>query len=145
MLNFRTIILPFVLVFILILAVQLVAAGTEVVSDLSKDSASALDYQERSVNRNNPYNLRSYRDGLGECFDVSLSEFASCRNTSHASARLYRPPFDECFDVPMSELASCRNTSRATSQLYRSPFDECFDVSLSELASCRNASQAIVP
>ena len=108
MLNIRTIIISVVLAVIFMLTVQLVTARTEVVSAPSSDSVIVLDHQDR-FDKMNP----SYRSPLDECFDVSLSERASCRNASQATVPSYRSPLDECFDVSLSERASCRNASQA--------------------------------
>ena len=84
MLNIRTVVLSVVLVLMLALAARLVTARTEIVSDPSSDQAIAFDNQERSADRNKAP-VPSYRSRLDECFDVPLSELASCRNASQGT------------------------------------------------------------
>lgn len=142
MLNIRSLILSVALVIILMLTVRFVTARTEVVSAPSSDTASLLDNQERSANRNYVYNIRSYRSGLGECFDVSLSELASCRIASQAPVPLYRSRLGECFDVSLSELAICRNAGKAPAQIDRSTVDACANLPPNGPVSCTNARPA---
>jgi hypothetical protein len=98
MLNIRPIILSVVLVVLLLLAVPLVAARTEVVSDPSSDLVIALDHQERYDKMNklpiphqdrydkmNRVPIPSYRSPLDVCYDVPLREVASCRIADPAS------------------------------------------------------------
>jgi hypothetical protein len=112
MLNIRTLILSVALVVMLMLAVPLVTARTELASNPASDSASVLNNQESSANENK-VPIPSYRSRLDECFDVPLSELAACRIESQTLIPSYRSRLDVCFDVPLSELASCQNASQA--------------------------------
>jgi hypothetical protein len=127
MLNIRTVILSVALVVILMVAVPLVTARTEIVSDPSSNPASGLEVQEGPANIIDTYRARSYRSNYGE------------RQVPIAS---YRSPLDVCYDVPLKDANSCRNASQASIPLYRSPLDVCYDVSLSEAAACRLSEQA---
>ena len=148
MLNIRTVILSVALVAMLLLAVPLVTARTEVVSDPSSDPVIALDHQDR-YDKMNKVPIPSYRSPLDVCYDMPLSEAAACRTESQplvpSRRSSYRYELDECSDVSLMELASCRKASQVSIPSYRSPLDECFDVSISELAGCRSASQESTP
>ena len=85
MLNIRTIIVSVALVIILLLAVPLVTARTEVASDPSSDPVIVLDNQEPSGNQNSAP-IPSYRDPLDVCYDVPLSAAAACRIAEQADA-----------------------------------------------------------
>ena len=111
MLNIRTISMSIILALVLLFAVQLVTARTEVVSNPSSDLASVLDNREQSANQNKSP-IASYRSRLGECFDVPLREAAACQATSQASGIFYQLPLDECFDVSISEVTRCREASQ---------------------------------
>ena len=111
MLNIRTVILSVALVVILMVAVPLVTARTEVASDPSGNPVSVVINEEQSANqRKEP--IPSYRSPLDECYDVPLREVASCRIASQVPVPAYRSPLDECSDVPLRELSSCRNASQ---------------------------------
>lgn len=111
MLNIRTAILSVVLVVILLLAVSLVAARTEVVPNPAGKPVSVPDNSEASADpRVAP--IASYRSKFGVCFDVPISEAAACRSAGTAPAQSIRPPVDECFDVSISQLAGCRSASQ---------------------------------
>ncbi len=111
MLNIRTAILSVVLVVILLLAVSLVTARTEAVSNPAGRPVSVQDNSEASADpREAP--IASYRSRLGVCFDVPIREAAACRSAGQTPAQSNRPPLDECFDVSISELASCRIASQ---------------------------------
>ena len=115
MLNIRTVILSFALVVILVVAVPLVTARTEAVSNPAGEPVSVSDNSEASA-------------------DQRKEPIA-----------LYRSQFGECFEVPIREVAAFRDASQVAMQAEASAVDECFDVSLSELASCHNASQKSIP
>ena len=115
MLNIRTVILSVVLVVLLLLAVPLVAARTEVVS---KPAGASVDVPENS------------------------EAPADQRQVPIAS---YRSRLDECFDVPVWEAAACSSASRVPVQADPSPIDECFDVSIWEESICRQATEAPTP
>ena len=98
MLNIRTVILSVVLVVLLLLAVPLVAARTEVVSAPPSDPVIALDHQDRYDKMNkvpishqdrydkmNKVPIPSYRSPLDECFDVGLIYRAQCLNEGQES------------------------------------------------------------
>jgi hypothetical protein len=144
MLNIRTVILSVVLVLLLMVAVPLVTARTEIVADPSSHPASVLNNQEQSASQNRAP-IPSYRSPLDECYDVPLREAASCRNTSQPPVPSYRSPLDVCYDVPLREVASCRIASQVPVPAYRSPLDVCYDVPLSAAAACRLAEQADAP
>jgi hypothetical protein len=112
MLNIRNVILSVALVAILMVAVPLVTAGTEVVSNHSRGPASVLDIQEAYASRNKSP-IPSYRSPLDECYDVPLREVASCRNASQVPIPSYRSPLDVCYDVPLSAAVACRLTEHA--------------------------------
>jgi hypothetical protein len=144
-LNIRITLLSVVFLVLSTLTIGLIAGRTEVVLDPSSELGSVLDNQERSANRINVDNIRSYRSGLGECLDVSLSELASCRNASLAPVPSYRSPLDQCFDVSLSELASCRNAGKAPTQVDRSSVDACANLPPNGPVSCTNARLALAP
>ena len=81
MLNIRTVILSLALVVILMVAVPLVTARTELGSNPSGDPAGAPDNSEESDSQVKAH-VPSYRSRLDECFDVPVSEVTSCRNAS---------------------------------------------------------------
>jgi hypothetical protein len=113
MLNIRTLILSVALVVILMLAVPLVTARTEVASNPSGDPASVLNHQEESVNQNKAP-IPSYRSPLDVCFDVPLREATACRSTSQTTARSYPRPIDECSDAGLIYRAQCLRESQAS-------------------------------
>ncbi len=141
MLNIRTFSLSVTLVVILTLTVGFVGFRMDPVSNPSNDPTGVLDNQESSASLVNVDVKRSYRYHLGECVDLPLAEFVSCRNLSLVSKPSYRSTLGECFDVSLQELRSCRNLSLASKPSYRSTLGECFDVSLQELRSCPEVSQ----
>ena len=107
MLNIRIVILSVALVVILMVAVPLVTARTEVASNPLSDPAGAPNNSVEIANqRKEP--IPSYRSPLDECYDVSLREVASCRIASQVPVPAYRSPLDVCFDVPLSAAAACR-------------------------------------
>lgn len=85
MLNIRTVIFSAVLLVALMLAITLVTARTEVVSDPSSRPVSALNNQEQSANQNRAP-IPSYRSPLDVCYDVPLSAAAACRITEQTPA-----------------------------------------------------------
>lgn len=85
MLNIRTVILSFALVVILVVAVPLVTARTEVASNPASDPASAPDKSvEIADQRKEP--IPSYRSPLDVCYDVPLSAVEACRLAEQADA-----------------------------------------------------------
>lgn len=107
MLNIRTVILSVALVVILMVAVPLVTARTEVASNPASDLAGAPDNSVEIANqRKEP--IPSYRSPLDECYDVPLREVASCRIASQAPIPSYQSPLDVCYDVPLSAATACR-------------------------------------
>lgn len=113
MLNIRILIVAIVLAAILILAVPLAAARTEVASNPSRGPQSALEIQEAYADQNKSP-VTSYRSRLDTCFDVPVAEAAACRAASQVLIPTYRSRSDQCFDVALSELASCREASQAS-------------------------------
>lgn len=113
MLNIRNVILSVVLVVLLLLAVPLVTARTEAVSNPAGEPVGVQDNSEVSVDQR-PVPIASYRSRLDECFDVPVAEAAECRAASQVLIPTYRSPNDECFDVSLRELASCREASQAS-------------------------------
>jgi hypothetical protein len=77
MLNTRTLILSVVVVVILLLAVPLVTARTEAVSNPAGASVLVLDHQDR-YDEMNRAPIPSYRSPLDVCYDVPLSAAAAC-------------------------------------------------------------------
>lgn len=112
MLNIRTIRLSVVLVLALILAVQLVTARTKAVSAPANDTNIVPESQELSAKSKDTYSIPIYRFQFGECFDVSITDQASCHAESKYSVLAHPASLDECFDVSLIELASCRNGSQ---------------------------------
>jgi hypothetical protein len=110
--NIRTVILFVALALGFLFAAPLVIAEPKVVSEALNEPASVLAAPEPRSDQNNAP-VPSYRSQLGECFDVPVSELASCQNANQAPVSSYRSRIDECFDVPVSELASCRNGYQA--------------------------------
>ena len=84
MLNVRTLILAVVLVVILMVAVPLVTARTESVSNPSGDPVFALEHQDR-YDKMNKVPIPSYRSPLDVCYDVGLMERAKCLSESQES------------------------------------------------------------
>ena len=111
MLNIRTVILSVVLVVLLLLAVPLVAARTEVVSAPPSNPVIALDHQDR-YDKMNRVPIPSYRSPLDECFDVPLSEVAACRAEGQTLIPSYRSKLDVCSDVGLIYRAQCLNESQ---------------------------------
>jgi len=114
MLNIRTVILSATLVVLLLLAIPLATARTEVSSDPSDESASALNHPEEVANRNIA-SIPSYRDPLDECFDVPLSEAAACHAEGQSLVPSYRSKLlDECSDAGLIYRAQCLRESQAS-------------------------------
>lgn len=111
--NIRTVFFSAALLLVVLLAARLVTGGTEVVSDPLDEPVSVLAAPDQSAN-DQPASMPSYRSRLGECFDVPVSEAATCQNANQAPVPSYRSRLDECFDVPVSELASCRNEGQVS-------------------------------
>ena len=115
MLNIRNLIVSVALVALLLLAIPLATARTEVISDPSRDVASVSNHPKESASQN-----------------------AAARPS-------YRDPLDECFDVPISQAAACRAEGRSLVPTYRSKLDECSDVGLMYRAQCLKESQESTP
>jgi hypothetical protein len=115
MLKIRTVLLSVVLALALMFTVQLVTAGTDVVSESAGSPAVLPNIQGRSINEDDWASGFTYRSPSDECFDVALWEAASCRAASQAPIPLHQSPLDECYDVPLRELASCRSEGKTTS------------------------------
>ena len=114
MLNIRYLILSATLVVLLLLAIPLATARTEVISDPSGDPASVSNHPEESANPNIAP-IPSYRGPLDECFDVPIRELAACRSAGQTPVQSNRPSVDECLGVSnISERAICREASQAS-------------------------------
>jgi hypothetical protein len=114
MLNIRIVILSATLVVLLLLAIPLATARTEVISDPSGDSATVSNHPEESVDQNIAP-VPSFRDPLDECFDVPIRDLAACRGAGQTPVQSNRPSLDQCFDVSnISERALCREASQVS-------------------------------
>ena len=143
MLNIRIALLSVAFLVLFTLTSGLMPVRPEVVLDPSSELASVLDNQERSANQNKVNNTRSYRSPLDECFDVSLSELASCRNTGKAPTQVDRSTVDACANLPPNGPVSCTNARPALVRLNRSPVDTCTNLPPNGPVSCTNARPAL--
>jgi hypothetical protein len=106
MLNIRTILSSVIVVIVLLLTVQLVNARTGVASDPWSAPSIGLGHQER-YDQMNKAPIPAYRSPLDECFDVSISESASCYDASQQPALSNQPALDTCSDVGLIYRAEC--------------------------------------
>jgi len=145
MLKIRVALLSVALLVLSTLTIRAVAFRPEVVLDPSSEQANVLDNQGRPANQNRVNNTLSYRPLLDDCFDVSLSELASCRNAGKAPAQVDRPTVDACANLPSNGPVSCTNARPAPASLNSSPVDACANLPPNGPAICTNARPVQAP
>jgi hypothetical protein len=142
MLNIRNLILSAMLVVLLLLAIPLTTARTEVISDPSGDSASVSN-QPKAAAKRNIASIPSYLPSLDERFDA-LREANAHHLASQTTAKSYPRPIDERFDA-LREANAHHRASQTTARSYPRPTDECFDVGLIYHTQCLRESPASTP